>query len=153
MRIVLDTNVVLDWLVFRDPGVSHIVAALERGIATAITNDSCEHELARVLAYEALALDTDTRQSVLGTYHQMVTHNTHQASAQLLPRCKDPDDQKFLELARDAGAQYLVTKDKALLKLARSRYRLRGFSIVLPRGFPAGFPAGFPTPTTPLHIR
>jgi hypothetical protein len=33
-----------------------------------------------------------------------------------LPVCSDRDDQKFLELARDAGAAILVTKDKALLK-------------------------------------
>jgi len=36
-----------------------------------------------------------------------------------LPRCKDPDDQKFLELAARTGANLLVSKDKALLRLAR----------------------------------
>ncbi|MSQ20817.1 MAG: putative toxin-antitoxin system toxin component, PIN family [Betaproteobacteria bacterium] len=137
MQIVLDTNVVLDWLVFRDPGIAHIVTALERRLAVVVTNDLCEAELARVLAYDTLALNPSARQSVLDTYRQTVTRNPYQASALPLPRCKDPDDQKFLELARDAGAQYLVTKDKALLKLVRARYRLRGFSIVLPRGFPA----------------
>ena len=35
-----------------------------------------------------------------------------------LPRCRDPHDQKFLELARAAGADALVTKDRALLELA-----------------------------------
>jgi hypothetical protein len=49
-----------------------------------------------------------------------------------LPRCADRDDQKFLELARDSGADWLVTADKALLKLAR-RDRLRGlFRILTP---------------------
>jgi predicted nucleic acid-binding protein len=38
-----------------------------------------------------------------------------------LPVCTDKDDQKFLELARDANATILITKDKALLKLARKR--------------------------------
>jgi predicted nucleic acid-binding protein len=40
-----------------------------------------------------------------------------------LPVCSDKADQKFLELARDAGAEVLITKDKALLKLARRRPR------------------------------
>ncbi|HEY6720963.1 MAG TPA: PIN domain-containing protein, partial [Burkholderiales bacterium] len=35
-----------------------------------------------------------------------------------LPACRDPDDQKFLEAALFAGAEFLVTKDKALLELA-----------------------------------
>ena len=47
-----------------------------------------------------------------------------------LPRCQDRDDQKFLELAARAGADLLVSKDKALLKL-RGRTRL-GFEIVKP---------------------
>jgi len=36
-----------------------------------------------------------------------------------MPRCSDPDDQKFLELAAVARAQGLVSKDRALLKLRR----------------------------------
>jgi len=39
VRLVLDTNVWLDWLVFDDPSVAGMRAA-------------CEAELARVLAYE-----------------------------------------------------------------------------------------------------
>jgi predicted nucleic acid-binding protein len=36
-----------------------------------------------------------------------------------LPRCSDPDDQKFLALAAAAGAAALVSKDRAVLKLRR----------------------------------
>lgn len=41
-----------------------------------------------------------------------------------LPRCSDPDDQKFLVLADVALADCLLTRDKALLKLGRARYGL-----------------------------
>ena len=41
-----------------------------------------------------------------------------------LPRCSDPDDQLFLVLADAARADYLLTRDKALLKLGRARYGL-----------------------------
>jgi predicted nucleic acid-binding protein len=36
-----------------------------------------------------------------------------------MPRCSDPDDQKFIELAAASGAQGLVSKDRAVLKLRR----------------------------------
>lgn len=49
-----------------------------------------------------------------------------------LPVCRDPDDQKFLELARDAAAKTLITKDKALLKLAGKCVRAGLFHILTP---------------------
>jgi len=49
-----------------------------------------------------------------------------------LPVCTDRDDQKFLEIARDADAAILVTKDKALLKLARKTAREGLFRIMTP---------------------
>ncbi|WP_217126751.1 PIN domain-containing protein [Hydrogenophilus thiooxidans] len=36
-----------------------------------------------------------------------------------LPRCRDPEDQKFLECAWFHQATWLITRDKALLRLAR----------------------------------
>jgi predicted nucleic acid-binding protein len=53
----------------------------------------------------------------------------------MLPACHDPDDQKFMEAALAAGAHFLVTKDRALLELARRTLR---FSIVPPEGLAAG---------------
>jgi predicted nucleic acid-binding protein len=46
------------------------------------------------------------------------------------PRCNDPDDQKFLELAVTAGASHLVTLDRALLALAP---RVAPLRVVVPR--------------------
>ena len=52
-----------------------------------------------------------------------------------LPRCRDPDDQKFLEAALAAHADYLITKDRALLYFARRRSRPLPFRIVTPASF------------------
>jgi predicted nucleic acid-binding protein len=49
-----------------------------------------------------------------------------------LPRCADPDDQKFLELALASGAECLLSKDKALLQLARRTAREGWFLILCP---------------------
>jgi predicted nucleic acid-binding protein len=46
-----------------------------------------------------------------------------------LPVCRDPDDQKFLEAALAARADFLVTKDQALLELAQ---RVSQFRILTP---------------------
>jgi predicted nucleic acid-binding protein len=49
-----------------------------------------------------------------------------------LPVCTDRDDQKFLELARDAQADILITKDKALLKLAKRLAKAGMFKVMQP---------------------
>ena len=50
-----------------------------------------------------------------------------------LPRCTDPGDQIFLEAALAARADFLVTRDRALLDLGR-RGRSIPFRIVTPMG-------------------
>ena len=52
-----------------------------------------------------------------------------------LPVCSDKDDQKFLEVARDADADILITKDKALLKLARKTAQAGMFRIMVPEAW------------------
>ena len=54
-----------------------------------------------------------------------------------LPQCRDRDDQKFLELAHRAQADWLVSKDRELLRMARRIARDFGFSIGLPAAFVA----------------
>ena len=62
-----------------------------------------------------------------------IGHNDQQlARAVALPRCSDPDDQKFMELARNARADWLITKDKALLKLGRKTMQVANFGIRTP---------------------
>ena len=56
-------------------------------------------------------------------------------------RCSDPDDQKFIDLAVAAGARWLVTRDRAVLRLA-SRMRSAGVLVVTPQAWLAGRSAG-----------
>jgi len=148
LRIVLDTNVVLDLLHFRDPAVAAIDAALRAGRVQAVTNAACLEELRRVLAYPEFSLDPAARAALFDRYRQiaLLYHGTEADSEEgpeagadgaitALPRCTDPDDQKFLELARHCGAACLVSKDKALLRLARRMARSGGFAIVAPAAF------------------
>jgi len=52
--------------------------------------------------------------------------------------CTDEDDQKFIDLAISAGAHTLVTRDKALLRLARKALERHGVRICSPEAWKAG---------------
>ena len=131
MRLVLDTNIWLDWLVFDDPAVMPLKAALANGVVGIAINAACLEELGRVLAYPEFELDSPTRTALFSK----VRNCAYRVDTRLLsplPRCADPDDQKFLELARDAKAEWLITKDKALLILAKKRFAGTEFRIGTP---------------------
>lgn len=122
MRLVLDTNVWLDWLVFDDPAVGPIRAAVQQGRAKVFIDAACEAELARVLAYPLgrIRLDAAAQAACLAECRRLTGGGDAVAPLDCeLPACSDPEDQKFLELARDCRADLLVTKDRALLALRR----------------------------------
>jgi len=122
LHLVLDTNVWLDWLVFADACVAPIRTAVEQGRAKVYIDQACEAELARVLGYPLgrTQLDSSAQAACLAECRK-VARASERATPLccVLPPCSDPDDQKFLELARDCGADLLVTKDRELLVLAR----------------------------------
>jgi putative PIN family toxin of toxin-antitoxin system len=137
LRLVLDTNVWLDWLAFDDPTVAPIKRAQAEGVVEIFSDEACTRELIAVLNYDLgrRSLDAEKQAACLSTFHALVRTappRTSIAEASALPQCRDPDDQKFLELARDCGADYLVTKDKALLVLARRKARPAPCRIVTP---------------------
>jgi putative PIN family toxin of toxin-antitoxin system len=134
LRVVFDTNVLVSLYVFADSRFAPLRARIESGEWLALTNEACFGEFRRVLGYPLFALAEGQQHAALAAYDARVTHHTAAVKPETatLPRCKDRDDQKFLELARDSGADWLVTADKALLRMAR-RDRLRGlFRILTP---------------------
>jgi putative PIN family toxin of toxin-antitoxin system len=138
-RLVLDTNVCLDLFVFEDPRWSQLLAALHLGQVQAVTSESCRREWRMVLDYACFKLAPDRRAQCMIQFDNLVTllpkPNATEVKLELLkplPRCSDPDDQKFLEVARDSLASMIITKDKALLKLAGKCKRLGYFSILKP---------------------
>lgn len=137
-RLVLDTNVWLDWLVFDDAGVTPLKDAHAGGTAEIVIDDACEAELARVLAYprRTTTLDPGRQAGCLARCREITIRFAPgmKAGNIPLPSCRDPDDQKFLELARDCGAHFLVTRDQALLVLAQRPWPRLPFQIVSPAG-------------------
>ncbi|RZT10782.1 putative toxin-antitoxin system toxin component, PIN family [Duganella sp. CF402] len=131
-KIVIDTNVCLDLFVFSDPRWAKLVAAIESGEVEAVTRSDCRDEFNIVLHYKHLPLDDDSRPLATARFDQLIKVVAPPVSSIVLPVCSDKADQKFLEIARDAGAEVLITKDKALLKLARRLAREGMFKVMLP---------------------
>ena len=138
-RVVFDTNVVLSLWVFADSRFASFRSCVESGEWTAFTDAECLAEFRRVLGYPQFSLGAERQAQIYADYAATARHCTTAGScSKPLPRCSDRDDQKFLELARNADAGWLVTADKALLRMAR-RDKLAGlFRIVTPEAALAG---------------
>lgn len=131
--IVVDTQVVMDWLVFNDRRVQPLAAALTSGalrwLVAPAMRDEIRHVLGRGVA-ASYAPDLDYIEAQFDAHALAVDAAQAQALAGRLV-CRDPDDQKFIDLALARGARWLVSRDKALLALAK-RAKQRGLLIVKP---------------------
>lgn len=131
--LVLDTNTVMALWMFRDPGLALLRERIESGYWQLASRADALEELALVLAYRQFGLDEATRSHILTDYQARVCLPAVPGDdVDALPKCRDRDDQKFLEIARDAGAAILVTRDKALLRVARHRLVRDLFAIMTP---------------------
>lgn len=135
-RLVLDTQIWLDWLAFDDPSVAPLKAGLAADRAEIYLDAPCEAELERVLGYPIVKVlpPREVQAARLAEARRIARRPDRalgEAERTSLPRCSDRDDQKFLELALAARADVLLTRDRALLALARRV----PFRIVSPAGF------------------
>lgn len=126
-HLVLDTNVVLDLLVFRDPAAAALDDALLRGRWRWIATAAMREELERVLGYAAVA----RRLAAAGRAPRQVLDDFDARServaapARAAVTCSDPDDQCFVDLAVHHACT-LLSKDAAVLALAP---RLASFGV------------------------
>lgn len=138
VRVVLDTNIVLDLWLYQDPATPALLEALENKSAQWLATPVMRDELERVLAYahiaQRLALSQLKAEDILAHFD---------AHAQLMPIaakamfvCKDGDDQKFIDLAAQHQTQ-LISKDKAVLTM---RNRMARLGVAVGKVFPTALP-------------
>jgi putative PIN family toxin of toxin-antitoxin system len=142
-RLVLDTNVWIDWLVFDDRSIAPLAAAQAEGAIALCIDAPCEAELVRALGYRfgKVALDANAQAACLARCRALVEPAWKPRRVALrLPDCRDPDDQKFLALALACGAQALITRDRALLETGRRWKKTLPFAIATPRAWAARRP-------------
>lgn len=135
--IVLDTNVVLDWLVFDDAAAAPLAAALAGGQLRWLATVAMMDELRVVVGRPAPERWRDRLAPALARAHAACSVVDVPRPAHPLV-CSDRSDQKFIDLALAAPCRWLLTRDRALLKLAR-RARVRGTEVCTPADWrPAG---------------
>ena len=119
-KVILDTNIVLDTFVFNDPAAKPLLVALQSGTVQWIATAPMREELERVLAYPKIA-------KRLAHYEIQATDviqqfDTLAQTVDVAVRapivCKDPDDQKFIDLAV-AHKALVLSKDNAVLCMGK----------------------------------
>ncbi len=135
---ILDTNVVLDWLVFGDPHGLAIGEAVMSGQLRWLSTPAMRAELVEVLARlrSEPALQRWQHREARALELSATWATPTAAPAPLPPhrqaRCSDRDDQIFIDLATAHGVPWLFSRDRAVLKLAR-RLRTWGVTVLTPR--------------------
>jgi putative PIN family toxin of toxin-antitoxin system len=122
--LVLDTNIILDLFVFNDPELASLKPALLAGLEQKklnwIATPDMRIELERVLTYPKItprmAFYQVTAVDVLDKFDQLATLLDAASKAKWI--CKDPDDQRFIDLAVQHKAT-LLSKDQAVLCMAK----------------------------------
>jgi predicted nucleic acid-binding protein len=135
VRAILDTNVWLDWLVFADPRVAPLAASIEAGVVAALATEPMLAEFAAVVARPQFALDERARAHARARQRDAVRVVAPAPDCRL--PCTDPDDRMFVDLAVAHRVDWLVSRDKALLRLGRIASRRFGVHIATPEAWHA----------------
>lgn len=135
-RVVFDASVVLSALVFRQGRLAPLRVVWQRERCRALVSRVTVAELMRALAYPKFHLSVEEQRELVADYlpHCLVVRMP--ARAVRIPRCRDPFDVPFLELAVVGQADFLVTGDRDLLAVSGEL----ACSIVTPSAFLEALP-------------
>lgn len=127
LRVVVDTNVIVSALGFGGRPLEALLRTFDEDaqlVASANTLD----ELERVMAYDHLPF-TSTERAQYSTLLRLEAEIVCPGDS--ITRVRDADDDKFLECAVEADADYIVSGDDDLLDLGSHD----GIDIVTPAEF------------------
>jgi putative PIN family toxin of toxin-antitoxin system len=137
LRWVLDTNVVIDWLMFNHPFMDPLRQRVADGRLIVLTHQPALVELKAVLGYRQLKLDGPRQADIYARYVASTQEVALPEGASLknlmmpgnFPRCRDRDDEHFIALAYHQKADALVSRDNAVLGM-KSRVAKFGLTIL-----------------------
>lgn len=131
--LVLDTNAVLDWLVFGDPATLPIASAILSGSAIWRLSAPMRREIEHVLTFKSFgprSLEPDVILRMVDDRSTVV--DAERAGTDPRLQCRDRDDQKFIDLAVALRPSTLITRDRDVLALRRRALELHGVRIIRP---------------------
>ena len=135
LRVVLDTNVVLSALVFGGGLPGAVRAAWQSGALRPLASAATVQELVRVLAYPKFRLSAAEQEELLADYLPYVQTVRIPNPPPVVPACRDPLDEPFMQLALTGRARVLVSGDRDLLAVADAFVQAGGCKIVDLDGF------------------
>lgn len=115
--LILDTNIVLDLLVFQDPRADWIRDGMAQEEFEIIYSSEMLVELTDVIARPQFAQRACDPSDVLKAWAQMAIHKPTPPRCSF--RCDDPDDQPFIDLAYHCRPSELLSKDRKILQMQR----------------------------------
>jgi predicted nucleic acid-binding protein len=117
--VVLDTNILLDILVFDDERAHPLRAALSNQELDAVATQYTIEEFADVISRPQFSLDLQQQTDALMQW-QSWARVVKDEDLVIAPwKCKDRDDQVFINLAFSLKPATLISKDKMVLKIAK----------------------------------
>lgn len=132
IKAVFDTNIILDFLVYRNSTLQPLYEEIKAGRIASIASEATLYELADVLSRPQFKLTAEEVVACLAEWRACSSiTDADQESAAV---CRDTDDQKFLNLAFSQKADFLVSRDKLVLK-CRGKCRTLGITVLKPEDF------------------
>lgn len=118
-RVVIDTNVLISALLFSGTGDEVRILWKTKKIIFLISKDVLEEYL-KVLSYPKFGLTEDEIKTILAE-ELLPFVTTIKVKSRIEHIEEDPDDDKFLSLAVDGRADYIISGDKHFLNLKSFR--------------------------------
>ena len=117
--VVLDTNILLDIFVFDDKRAADLKDAICNKDIQALASQMTLTEFADVISRPLFKLDGTAQEAILKQWHSLAKLEDDSNLGSAPWKCQDSDDQIFLDLAYAFRPALLISKDHAVLKLAR----------------------------------
>ena len=148
---ILDTNIWLDWFVFAqadDAPVVQLKRLIEQGLDSQqriVMTQAMWDEWVDVLARPQFAIEPERQAQILAQTRALVTLRADVPPPFERIRCTDRDDQVFIDAALVHRVDWLISKDRHLLRL-RNRARQWGVRVVSPQDWLQSVTAGAAAP-------
>jgi uncharacterized protein len=119
-RVVFDTTTVVSALLFSNGRLAWLRNHWRERLCTPLISRDTTLELTHVLAYPKFRLSPDDRSELLADYlpYCEAIEETDAPRPQCPIKCRDKNDQPFLDLAQSGHADLLISGDHDLLVLA-----------------------------------
>ena len=122
-RLILDTNVILDLLVFKDPTTEPIRLLLDAKLVDAVRSEASMLELIDVIQRPIFKLSREAQEIILQKWESSSRLLENTAIEPAPFTCRDPDDKVFLDMAYSLRPALLLSKDLRVLELCASAKR------------------------------